>query len=225
MSSERAESAAQPPDDIPESRSEPAKSGSSPTVPLAAESDDLGPPVPDEANMAWYVLKVQSNREDSIRDAILRRLKIAGLQDYVAEIVVPTEKVSEIKAGKKKFTERKFYPGYIMIRLELNDDVWFEIRETPGVGDFVGSGGKPVPMTPQDVDRMLGRTHEVEQAGPRLKINFQKGDRVKVREGPFENYEGNVDEVNEAKGLVKVMIQVFGRPVPLELEYWQVEAV
>ena len=105
-------------------------------------------------------------------------------------MLVPTEKVSEIKGGKKRVMERKFFPGYIMVRLRLTDDVWFTIRETPGVGDFVGSGGQPVPMASHDVDRMLGRKKEVEQAAPRLKISFQKGDRVKIREGTFENFEG-----------------------------------
>lgn len=178
-----------------------------------------------EVHMDWYVLKVTSNREDSIRDAIVRRIKILNLEDYVGEVVVPTEKVSEIKDGKKRVVERKFYPGYIMINMELNDDTWFAIRETPGVGDFVGAGGKPVPMTAHDVAKMLGRQEESEATGPRLKINFQKGDRVKIKEGTFENFEGDVEEVNEAKGLVRVMIKIFNRPTPVELEYWQVETV
>lgn len=173
----------------------------------------------------WYVLKVQSNREDSIRDAILRRVKIAGLEEYLGEIVVPTEKVSEIKAGKKRVMERKFFPGYIMVNVELNHDIWFVIRETPGVGDFVGANNQPVPMSPEDVDRMLGREAATEVAQPRLKINFDKGDRVKIKEGTFENFEGDVEEVIEAKGVVRVMIQIFGRPTPVELEYWQVEPV
>lgn len=172
----------------------------------------------------WYVLKVQSNREDSIKEAILRRVKIAGLEAFVGEVFVPTEKVSEIKSGKKRVTERKFYPGYIMAQFEMNDDLWFIIRETPGVGDFLGSGGKPMPMSERDIERMLGRKVAKDET-PRLKINFEKGSRVKIKEGPFENFEGQVEEVNEAKGLVKVMIQVFGRPAPVELEYWQVEAL
>lgn len=172
----------------------------------------------------WYVLKVQSNREDSIREAILRRVKIASLEAFVGEVFVPTEKVSEIKGGKKRVMERKFYPGYIMAQFEMNDDLWFIIRETPGVGDFLGSGGKPMPMSERDIERMLGRKIAKDEA-PRLKINFEKGSRVKIKEGPFENFEGQVEEVNEAKGLVKVMIQVFGRPAPVELEYWQVESL
>lgn len=193
-------------------------------APMAPSDGDssVSSPVSEKT---WYVLKVQSNREDSIRDAIQRQLKIKGLEHYVEDIVVPTEKVTEIKSGKKRVMERKFYPGYIMIKLELNDDVWFVIRETPGVGDFVGAGGKPVAMTEQDVAKMLGRKEEIEHAAPKLKISFQKGDRVKIKEGTFENFEGDVDEVIEAKGLVRVMIQIFGRPTPVELEYWQVEPV
>jgi transcriptional antiterminator NusG len=205
--------------------SPPVESKPAEVVEPAAEPAS-GPTDADAADRRqWYVLKVQSNREDTIREAILKRIKIAKLERFVGDIVVPTEKVSEIKAGKKKVTERKFFPGYIMIQLELNDEIWFTIRETPGVGDFVGAAGKPVPMAQYDVDRMLGKKQEVEQTGPRLKIRFQKGDRVKIKEGPFENFEGNVDEVIESKGLVRVVIQVFGRPAPVELEYWQVEAV
>ncbi|QDU64028.1 hypothetical protein Pan216_49160 [Planctomycetes bacterium Pan216] len=189
-----------------------------------AEEEEVEEAPPEETR-PWYVLKVQSNREKSIREAILRRLKIEGVEEYVTEIVIPTEKVSEIKDGKKRVVERRFFPGYIMVQLDLNDEVWFVIRETPGVGDFVGAGGRPVPMTDQDVARMLGRQEESEQAAPRLKINFQKGDRVKIKEGTFENFEGDVEEVNEQKGVVRVMIQIFNRPTPVELEYWQVEPV
>lgn len=190
-------------------------------APAAVAEEDAAP----VEEKSWYVLKVQSNREDSIRDAIQKRVKIARLEEFVGEIVVPTEKVTEIKDGKKRVMERKFFPGYIMIHLVLNDDTWFVVRETPGVGDFVGAGGKPVPMTEQDVSKMLGRQEASVTEPPRLKITFQKGDRVKIREGTFENFEGDVDEVIEAKGLVRVMIQIFGRPTPVELEYWQVESM
>lgn len=176
-------------------------------------------------NLEWYVLKVQSNREDSIRDSIVKRIKIQGLDEFVNEVVVPVEKVTEIKDGKKKVVERKFYPGYIMIHVELNDDIWFVLRETPGVGDFINAGGKPLPMTAQDVAKMLGRQTESEQQAPRIQFKFNKGDRVKIKEGTFENFEGDVDEINESKGLVRVMIKIFNRPTPVELEYWQVEAL
>lgn len=175
----------------------------------------------------WYVLKVQSNREDSIREALLRRIKIARLEEFVNEITVPTERVSEIKGGKKRIVERKYYPGYIMCQLELTEDLWYTIRETPGIGDFISSGGKPLAMTEIDIAKMLGlkpsEGAKVEQ--PKLKIAFKVGDRVKIKEGPFENFEGNVEEVNETKGKVRVVIQIFGRPNPVELGYWEIEPV
>jgi transcriptional antiterminator NusG len=201
-------------------------------APLDAPVPPAAPETPAEDPHKWYVLKVQSNREDSIRDAILRRLKIAGLESHVADVVVPTEKVLEIKDGKKKVVKRKFYPGYIILHMEMNDDIWFTIRDTPGVGHFVGAGDKPVPMTERDVEKMIGRVPAVTPDGepvvekpPRPQIDFAKGDRVVIKEGPFENFEGDVEEVNEDKGMVKVMIQIFGRPTPVEVEYWQVGKV
>ena len=188
------------------------------------------PKVADEL-MQWYVLKVQSNREDSIADNVKRRLKIAGVDPHVGEIVVPTEKVLEIKDGKKRVVKRKFYPGYVMLRMELTDDVWFVIRDTPGVGHFLGAAEKPLPMTPVDVERMLGRTaaaeteSAVKEAAPRPAIEFVKGDRVVIKEGPFENFEGDVEEVNEDKGTVRVIIQIFGRPTPVDVKYWEVGKV
>jgi transcriptional antiterminator NusG len=190
-----------------------------------------GLPKVDDELMQWFVLKVQSNREDSIADAIKRRLKIAGVDPHVGEVVVPTEKVLEIKDGKKRVVKRKFYPGYIMLRMELTDDVWFVIRDTPGVGHFLGAAEKPLPMTAQDVERMLGRTataeteSAVKEAAPRPAIEFVKGDRVVIKEGPFENFEGDVEEVNEDKGTVRVMIQIFGRPTPVDVKYWEVGKV
>jgi transcription termination/antitermination protein NusG len=193
--------------------------------------EDSGLPKVAEELMQWFVLKVQSNREDSISDAIKRRLKIAGLDPHVGEVIVPTEKVLEIKDGKKRVVKRKFYPGYIMLRMELTDDVWFIIRDTPGVGHFLGAAEKPLPMTATDVERMLGRTlaaeteSTVKEAAPRPAIEFVKGDRVVIKEGPFENFEGDVEEVNEDKGTVRVMIQIFGRPTPVDVKYWEVGKV
>lgn len=207
--------------DEPETREKPVDS--------ATGADTSAPPTEDAApaiTKQWFVLKVQSNREDSIREAIIRRLKIANLGLYVGEVIVPKEKVTEIRDGKKRVVERKFYPGYIIIEMEMNDEVWFVIRETPGVGHFVGSGDKPLPMPQAEVAKMLGQaTAAATVAEPRLKIAFQRGDRVKIKEGYFENFEGDVDEVNEDKGMVTVMIQIFGRTNPVELEYWKIEAV
>lgn len=173
----------------------------------------------------WYILKVQSNREDSIREALLRRVQIAGLGDYFGEIIVPTEMVTEFKNGKKRVYRRKLYPGYIVANMELNDDTWYLVRDTHGIGDFTGSGGKPSPMLPQEVAKVVVKQEEKPDETPKLKISFRPGDRVKITEGTFENFEGDVDAIDEANGRVTVMINIFGRSTPVELEYWQVEAL
>lgn len=179
----------------------------------------------EERNMDWYILKVQSNREDSIRDGLIRRVKIAGLEDYFGEVIVPTEKVTEFKGGKKRVTKRKLYPGYIVVNMEINDDTWFLVRETPGIGDFTGAAGTPTPMLPHEVQRILAKTEEKQDEVPKLKIGFHVGDRVKINEGTFENFEGEVSKIDETSGHVEVMINIFGRSTPVELEYWQIESV
>jgi transcriptional antiterminator NusG len=173
----------------------------------------------------WYILKVQSNREDSIRDALQRRIAVAGLQDFFDEIIVPIEMVSEFKNGKKRVVKRKLYPGYIVVHMELNEDTWFLVRETPGIGDFTGSGGKPTPMLPHEVSKIVAKQEDKSDEAPKLKIDFNSGDRVKIKEGTFENFEGDVDAIDEANGRVTVMINIFGRSTPVELEYWQIESL
>jgi transcriptional antiterminator NusG len=175
--------------------------------------------------MDWYILKVQSNREDSIRDSLQRRVKVAGLEKYFGEIIVPTEMVSEFKGGKKRVVKRKLYPGYLVAHMEINDDTWFLVRETPGIGDFTGSAGKPTPMLAHEVNKIVAKQEEKTDEAPKLKINFNVGDRVKINEGTFENFEGEVDSIDEASGRVTVMINIFGRSTPVELEYWQIESI
>lgn len=188
----------------------------------AAEADDDE----EKPELVWYVLKVQSSREDTIRDALERRVKIHGLQRYFGRIVVPTEKITEIRNNKKRIVERKTYPGYIMVEMELNEKTWFVVRETPGVGDFVGAHGTPTKMTETEVNQMLGQQTAVDTGqAPKVVINVERGDRVKIKDGPFENFEGTVEEVIEARGLVKVMLIIFNRPTPVDLEYWQVERI
>src|SRR5439155_9436080 len=144
--------------------------------------DDEPPPA-----LVWYVLKVQSGREDTIRDALERRVKIQNLQRFFGRIVVPTEKITEIRNNKKRVGERKSYPGYIMVEMELNEKTWFTVRETPGVGDFVGAHGTPTKMTEAEVNKMLGQETAKDEKPPQLRIDFERGDRVKIKEGPFEN--------------------------------------
>ena len=172
----------------------------------------------------WYVLRVQSGREGQVKEALEKRVKAAGMAETISKVLVPSEQISEIRSGKKKVKERKVYPGYLMVEMELNDDSWYLIRETPGIGDFLGSATQPVPMKPWEVDKILGEA-ESKEAKPKLKINFRVGESVKIKEGPFENFDGTVEEVIPSKGLVKVVVTIFGRPTPVELEYWQVESI
>jgi transcriptional antiterminator NusG len=178
-----------------------------------------------KGDMQWYILKVQSNREDSIRETLLRRISLQGMQPYFGEVIVPKEQVTDFKGGKKRVVTRKLYPGYILVNMILNDETWYLVRETGGIGDFTGSAGRPSPMLPQDVAKLLNKTEERTDETPRLKINFKKGDRVKINEGTFENFEGEVDQIDEANGRVTVMLSIFGRSTPVDIEYWQIEAV
>jgi transcriptional antiterminator NusG len=194
------------------------------------EVEERGPieetPVVDEPpKMNWYILKVQSNREESIRESLQRRIKVAGLDRYFGEIIVPTEMVSEFKGGKKRVVKRKLYPGYLVANMEINEETWFLVRETPGIGDFTGSAGKPTPMLPHEVSKIVAKQEEKADEAPKLKINFNVSDRVKINEGTFENFEGEVDSIDEASGRVTVMINIFGRSTPVELEYWQIETI
>ncbi len=172
----------------------------------------------------WYVLKVQSNRERTIRDSLLKRIRLEGLEDFFGDIIIPSEKVYETKSGKKRLTERKLFPGYMMINMCLNDDTWYLVRDTGGVGDFTGAAGKPIPMQEHEIQRMLGEPGE-EEAPIIVPTGLETGDMVKVTEGAFESFEGPIDEVDDATGKIKVMIDILGQPNPVYLEHWQVEKI
>ena len=183
------------------------------------------PVVAHEEGKRWYVLKVQSNREKSIRDSLVRRIKREGLEDKFGDIIIPTEKVKEAKGGKTRVTERKLYPGYIMVQMILNDETWYLVRDTSGVGDFTGSAGKPSPMDQSEIDQMLGKKVSAEAEPQKIKINLARGDAVKIKEGTFESFEGTVEAIDEEHGKITVLIEIFGRSTPVELEYWQAEKV
>src|ERR1700742_3562124 len=181
----------------------------------------------------WFVLRVASNREDQVRDALERKVKIENLGDLIGRILVPTERIKRVKQGQQKVAERKLYPGYVFVEMELNNDgsipvrAYYLFKDTQGVGDFIGNRNKPSPMEPKDVEKMLGDVEKQEsQGGPgQVKVEFKKGDPIKIKEGPFENFDGTVDEIFPDKGVVRVIVTIFGRATPLELEYWQLEKV
>jgi len=208
------EASAEAPPEIPEEEPEAA---AEPTPEV------VEPPVVD--NKHWYVVKVQSGREESIKEAIERRVKIEGLEEFFGQIIIPVERVTEMVRGKRVVKEKKLYPGYLMVNVEFNDRILYLFRETSGVGDFVGGGPNhpPQPMKPHEVERMLGRQGEIKPGLEPSKSRFSGGDRVKIKDGTFAGMEGEVKEVLEAKGTVRVELTIFGRPVPVELEYWQVD--
>lgn len=177
--------------------------------------------------MNWFVLRVASNKESSVRDTLLRKVQIEGMGHMVSRILVPTEKTKTIKAGKQKIQETKLYPGYVFVEMRLEDDgripqdVFFLIKETTGVGDFVGTKGRPTPMKLHEIEKMLAASLKLEDQ-PQIKLVFEKGEHVLIKEGPFQGYEGDVDELLPDKGLVRVLVTIFGRQAPVELEEWQI---
>jgi transcriptional antiterminator NusG len=199
--------------------------------PIEEFVEDLGEAeVDDDLEMKWYILKVQVNRENSICDALKRRVKVAGMDRFFGEVLVPTEDVREFtKAGKQRIVKRKLYPGYIVVNMSINDDSWFLVRETAGIGDFTGAAGKPVALSPEEIGRIISTTKpEQEEDGEetiKTAIPFKLGERVRVKEGYFQNYEGEVSNVDERNGRITVMINIFGRPNPVELDHWHVEKV
>ncbi len=178
--------------------------------------------------MNWFVLRVASNKEDSVKETLLRKLKIEGFTHLVNRILVPTEKQKTIKAGKQKIQLKKLYPGYVFVEMKLEDDgripqdVFFLIKETTGVGDFIGTAGRPAPMEEHEIEKMLAASKPPDET-PTVKMEFEKGDMIKVIEGPFENTDGVVDELMPDQGKVRVIVMIFGRATPLELEHWQIE--
>jgi transcriptional antiterminator NusG len=179
----------------------------------------------DEANFQWYVLKVQTNRESTIRKSLERAIQRDGMDAYFKRIVVPTEKVSEQRAGRKIVREHKLYPGYIFIEMELTDESWYTVRDISGVGDFTGNMGKPMPMTPSDVDKMLGDHLDTQTSSPKIRISQRVGETVKIKTGPFEGFSGSIDKIDEQSGVVTVVIEIFGRPTSVDLEHYNVEVV
>ncbi len=180
--------------------------------------------------MNWFVLRVASNKEDSVRETLLRKIKIEGFTHLVNRILVPTEKVKTIKSGKTRITLKKLYPGYVFVEMKLEpdgripQDIFFLIKETTGVGDFIGTAGRPSPMSTPEIEKMLAASKPAEET-PTVKMEFKKGDHIKIKEGPFENMEGTVDELLPDQGKVRVIVTIFGRATPIELEYWLIERV
>lgn len=174
------------------------------------------------SNTQWFVVHTYSGFEDKVAAGIEQRAKAFGLQDRITRVVVPTEEVVEVRKGQKRITPQKFFPGYVLVEMELTDETWHLVRSTPKVTGFVGSGAKPVPIPRDEVEEIL-RQMEAGAEKPKPKSVFQRGDKVRVIEGPFVNFTGTIDDLNPERGKLKVMVAIFGRLTPVELEYYQVE--
>lgn len=190
---------------------------------------DPGSPEPTRPGMKWYVLRVASNKEDQVRETLERKVKIEGLTERIGRILVPTQKEKRMKSGQARIFEKKLYPGYVFVEMSteldgsIPENVWFMVKETLGVGDFIGSDGKPTSMKDVDVEKMLLAAAKPESPETLAGLNYKQGDRVKIKEGSFEGFEGAVDAVDEQKGMVTVLLTIFGRSTPVELDFSQVE--
>lgn len=234
------QSAADDFDAVSESSTDDTVSGAEATAESNFEEVDDLPPVDDDAVPAdpaslekrWYILKAQVNRETSVCDTLRRRVQRFGLGGYFGEMLVPTEDVREFtKAGKSRIVKRKLYPGYIMVNMALTEESWWLVRDTPGIGDFTSMGGKPTPLGEAEIDKILkaSRPLEPEEGGKKedikTSIKQKVGDKVRVKDGNFENFEGEVSAIDERNGRVTVLINIFGRLNPVELDHWQVEGI
>lgn len=173
---------------------------------------------------SWYVVHTQTGLEDKVKTSLENKIAASGLQEEISSVVIPTEQVSEVRSGKKKITQRKFFPGYLLVEMDLNEKTYLFVKTAPGVTGFIGLGKKPMPLPQSEVDNILKKTKDT-QVKPSPKIVFEKGEQVRVTEGPFQNFNGTIDEIHPEKGKIKVSVSIFGRSTPVELEYWQVEKV
>jgi len=197
----------------------------------ADEQPEAEPPVvsepaseePDDG-MSWYVIHTYSGYERKVKQSLEERVRTLELGDQVAELLIPTEDIVEMKSGKKVVTAKKFFPGYLLIRMTMSDGLWHVVKNTPRVTGFVGSGRKPIPLPQYEVDKIVNRMEESVEA-PKPKFQFRKGESVRIIDGPFTNFTGKVDEVDARRNTLKVMVSIFGRNTPVELDFFQVEKV
>ncbi|MDP9038225.1 MAG: transcription termination/antitermination protein NusG [Acidobacteriota bacterium] len=183
-------------------------------------TEQLAPPVNE--NFKWYIIHAYSGFERKVRESLESRITAFGLQNRIGRIMIPTEPVTELRNGKKYTIERVFLPGYVLVEMELDNDLWHVIKNTPRVTGFLGTGDKPVALSEQEVSSILFRS-ETSKDKPSMKVKFEKGEQVRINEGPFANFNGAVDDVNEDKQTLKVMVSIFGRSTPVEIEFSKVD--
>ena len=196
-----------------------------PELEAADPVEEQGEVVPDPTErFKWYILHAYSGFERKVRESIQSRIQAFGLSDRVGRVMIPTEPVTEIVNGKKRTIEKVFLPGYVLVEMELDNQLWHVLKDTPKVTGFLGTGDKPVALSEQEVSSILFRS-ETTKDKPRMKIKFEKNEQVRITDGPFANFNGIVDEINEDRETLKVMVTIFGRSTPVELEFGKVEKI
>lgn len=200
-----------------ESASSDASAAASAEVAVAGEA-------PRNPNMKWYIIHAYSGFERKVKESLESRVAAFGLQSKIGRVLIPTESVTEVRGGKKYTSERMFYPGYVLVEMDMDDTVWHVVKSTPRVTGFVGTGQQPTPLSEEEVNHIVYKVADSREK-PKLKVKFEKNEKVKITEGPFATFEGTIDDVNEDKETVKVMVTIFGRSTPVELEFGQVEKV
>jgi transcription termination/antitermination protein NusG len=170
----------------------------------------------------WYVVHAYSGHEEKVRANLLKRVESMDMHDKIFDVLVPTEDVIEIKDGQRRHVSKRIYPGYILVNMVMSDESWYVVRNTPGVTSFVGSGNKPVPLQEKEVRAIL---KQMKQEAPKIRVDFQIGEAVRVVDGPFTDFHGKVDDINPERGKLKVLVNMFGRETPVELDLLQVEKV
>jgi transcription termination/antitermination protein NusG len=197
--------------------------GQQPPPPPPAEAVPGGEPVRNP-RMKWYIIHAYSGFERKVRESLESRVQAFGLQDKIGKVLIPTESVTEVRGGKKYTSERMFYPGYVLVEMDMDDHVWHVVKSTPRVTGFVGTGQQPTPLSDEEVNHIVYKVADSREK-PKLKVKFEKGETVRIGEGPFATFTGIVDDVNEDRETLKVMVTIFGRSTPVELEFGQVEKV
>lgn len=212
--------------DFEDINEQPVEEAAAATAEALAENleGDAPAEVDPNAHMHWYIIHTYSGFENKVAESLKTRAEAFGFAHRLGQILIPKETVVEMKNGKKVTSERMLYPGYVMIQMEMDDQLWHEVKETPRVTGFVGGGNSPVPLTADEVNKILFRQQSAGDA-PRPKVHYEKNETVRIVDGPFNNFTGKIDEVNNERNTLRVMVSIFGRSTPVELDFLQVEKI
>jgi transcriptional antiterminator NusG len=212
-------------DNMGEEQAVPQSGGNGAVPPdMAGAGPDGQQPQPTNPNMKWYIIHAYSGFERKVKESLETRVKAFGLEAKIGRVMIPTETVTEVRNNRKYTSERMFYPGYVLVEMDMDDTVWHVVKNTPRVTGFVGTGQQPTPLSDEEVNHIVYRVQEGRDK-PKLKIKFEKNEQVRITEGAFATFTGVVDEVNEDRSTLKVMVTIFGRSTPVELEFGQVEKI